>query len=532
MTLRDVLADLDISIKGQGSLARANAQVDAFSQGIRRAQPRARVLGGNIQQITRNAGAAAPAASTLTSGVTALGTGFLAAGAAAVGIAGAILHATSSVREFLGEIISMGDDLGDTSDRLGISSDALQTWRFVAERSGSSAEAMDRSIGVLNRNLGAAALRGGRAAEGFRALHVAVRDANGEIRPTGDVLGDTLRALSRISNPVERAARAQALFGRSGASMAQIAGQGEEAISALVARQRELGGGLSEDLVEGAGDADNALIDFRLALTSLKSALAVDVLPVLASAISSFATFVGWVSDALRHSTLLETGLIALGVAIGALVLASLPLTLPILLAAAAFAFLLLAVDDVVTAFQGGESIFGEWVEGLAAAMGITLDFTGIVELFGMAWEEVLVTVQEAGAGILEQAAALQNALGIEIAPGVEQAAGRARAGATNARASFSARTQTAVAASRDRLRDRERENEARTIQEGGTAKTLIPRSGRGGSRVTNRTRVHAPITINGARDEQLVAREVESVMRRREREALEDLPLAEDEAD
>jgi hypothetical protein len=269
------------------------------------------------------------------------------------------------------ELISMGDELGDAAVRTGMSARELAEWDHVAQLSGTSAEAvrgvLSRLPGVMDR-----VASGNRAMRStFSELGVSVTGADGAMRSSGDVLQDLIGGLARIENPAQRAAMATRVFGRRGAELAGLFEQGSDGVARLRGEVRALYGDDLEGFVEAAGRAQDA--EDRLALTFRAFAVFVgsQVLPVVAEliegAVAGGRSFMEWA----RGTTVVRAALISLTAVVSATAVAATALALstieiwgPVALGVgavvAAMVLLGLAIDDILTFFEGGDSIFGQ----------------------------------------------------------------------------------------------------------------------------------------------------------------------------
>lgn len=288
--------------------------------------------------------------------------GVLTAVAAGAAIAGGAVYAFA---QRIHEVIELGGEIDDTAQRLGMTTRAVQEWRYVAEQAGVGAESLSRSIRTLGRNAEAASHGAGPAAADLRRLGVSVREAGGQLRSQEQIFADTLQALAGIEDHTRRAAMAQRIFGESGTELLPLVNEGAAGIQRLRERFRELGGGLSADVVQGAAGAGDALTDFRLAMTSLQGVLVANVLPGLTRLVEMIATGIGRFSEMTRNSSALETVLGGLAVAATALAVALFPVYSTVLLVIAPFAALFLVVEDLVTMFRGGDSVIGEFLDSL-----------------------------------------------------------------------------------------------------------------------------------------------------------------------
>lgn len=526
MALREVLAWLGVKVEGTEQVDKAQAAMDRYVSSISAAKQPAQTLSRDIDRMGVFQARAAQSGGQLSFALRG-------AGAALGAVAGAALVAHQAFDRFatvLSEVIDLGDELDKASQRLGVGRQALQEWRYIADRSGVATEQLDTAFMTLNRNATAAARGGGEAVQAFRQLHVQLREGDGQMRDTSAVFEETMAALAGVSSEMERAAIASRIFGESGARLLPIVNEGEEGLAQLRARFRELGGGFSDDVIDGAAGAQDALTDFRLAMMGLKGVLAASVLPAVTRFVTMIADGAAKLAELVRTSSAVHAvlGLLAAAAAIAAVAF------LPVIVGVGALVLVLgglfLVVEDVVTAFRGGDSVFGRFVERLLSAMGITMTFTGAVEAFGVAWDEATANAREGLASLLEGLVRLQRAAGLEVSPGLQRAAvhARAEAGAARARAT----TSVVGLAQRERERQAERARQDAIINAPPppVVETRAGRARRERERETrsSRTVTLAPvINVNGAGDPEVTARVVRRELTNVLRNAAETLPQA-----
>jgi lambda family phage tail tape measure protein len=110
--------------------------------------------------------------------------------------------------------IALADELSDVSDATGIAAGSLNNFRNSLVDAGGKTEDFSTLAAKLNQNLGDAAVGNEKAQDAFKKLGVFVRDANGAVRNTGDVLRDAISKLAAIEDPAKRASLAVDIFGK------------------------------------------------------------------------------------------------------------------------------------------------------------------------------------------------------------------------------------------------------------------------------------------------------------------------------
>ena len=132
--------------------------------------------------------------------------------------------------------------LQELSIASGIAVPALQRLQRTFESDGVAAETFNKSITILQRNLGNASQGDLEYLESFERLGVSLRDASGDIRGTEEVLTDVIAKLAEVP-PALSAAFASDIFGRGGKEILTVIQRIREDTDFLnkdLARQAEL----------------------------------------------------------------------------------------------------------------------------------------------------------------------------------------------------------------------------------------------------------------------------------------------------
>jgi len=127
--------------------------------------------------------------------------------------AGAVVALGSAAVGAAFKTAAMGDEIAKTAPKLGVSTDQLQEMQHWAERNGVSSDQLERAVGRLNQRIGDGTEGSSKYVDALNGMGVATLDMNGEVRETGDVMADTIKALSDIEAPAERSAAAAEIFG-------------------------------------------------------------------------------------------------------------------------------------------------------------------------------------------------------------------------------------------------------------------------------------------------------------------------------
>ncbi len=244
----------------------------------------------------------------------------------------------------------------------GVGVEALQKLRFAATQDGGSVEALDSSIAGLNQRLGQFAATGaGRAKLAIEALGLQITDAQGEIRPTVDILKE-FADKSRNMAPSKRVALAHQLgIDKSVLNMLENGAEGLERLMA----DAEQWGVITQDQADRSNDLSTALGNLRHGVGVLGQRVAISMIPILDDLQGQFKALLqdsdSWLNKGLRKiGPVMESAvgaikrLMPIIVALGAAWAVSFA---PMLLTAAAIAAVVLIIDDLIVAAQGGDSV-------------------------------------------------------------------------------------------------------------------------------------------------------------------------------
>jgi len=292
------------------------------------------------------------------------GLGVAFAGLAIVGI---IRRWISAVSDFVDDIRTIGDELDKTSRVIGMSSDALQKWRHAASLSGVDASTFSAGLVKIQNQMRQSLITPtSSAALAFKRLGVDLKDSNGNLRDVSSVVLDMADPINNLSSSTERTAILMALAGRSGARLGPLFDQGRVGIEAMFAEVDALGEGMSQVAIKDAADLTDAMARMDLATLSLKSKLAVVLLPAIIKAVKALTKLEAWFARNKSAVTAIKVALISLGVVatyVGLVMLtAMLPVLIPLGLIAVAVAAVILVVQDLYTWFQGGDSVLGSFI--------------------------------------------------------------------------------------------------------------------------------------------------------------------------
>lgn len=286
------------------------------------------------------------------------------------------VFAVHEIKEFIESQIGAAVQLKTVSARLGTTTADLQAYELAAKEAGVSSEALTTGLRFLNRNIGEANLGTGKSADTFTRLHIALKDAQGVARPVADIMGDVADKIAGIQDPAQKTQIAMSLLGRGGAALIPLLNKGGAAFADARKQLVELGGGISEDFIEQAHEAEVQTVRLDVAMQGLKTQGAAALIPVFRAVVEdvtkvvvAFRAFLAEHPAVGKFLAFLAGGVVLAATAnLLAMGAAFLVAGAEAAIAAAPFIALALAVEEIIAAVTGNKgllsTIFGGGEEG------------------------------------------------------------------------------------------------------------------------------------------------------------------------
>ena len=199
-------------------------------------------------------------------------------GAAAVGAATA---GVGAVTKMASSAAGAMDEIDKASQKMGISTQAYQEWDHVMQLSGMDISTMKNGLKTLSIAMTGVSEEGEETTAEFEKLGVSVKDANGNLRPTEEVMNDVIAALADMEEGAERTAISTKLFGRAGVEMAPMLNSGSDAIAAMKQEAHDLGLVFSEEAIKSGAQLNDTMGNVKASFEAAKTSLGVSLMPVV-----------------------------------------------------------------------------------------------------------------------------------------------------------------------------------------------------------------------------------------------------------
>src|SRR5690606_2089422 len=204
------------------------------------------------------------------------------------------------------------------SKQTGIATSTLQALGYAASQEHASLETLGMGLVRLTRRTAEAAAGNQAYLASYRRLGIQIRDANGNIRGTEELLLDIAEAFEGISDEGDRARIAFNLLGDSGYALLPFLSLGRREIERLMQEARDLGLIISRENIDRFVQYDAIMGRFRGTITGLRNEVAVAVIPIFnllaergAEGVQAFASWVRENRTLVAQATIVTGALLA-----------------------------------------------------------------------------------------------------------------------------------------------------------------------------------------------------------------------------
>ncbi|MCA0000921.1 MULTISPECIES: hypothetical protein [unclassified Mesorhizobium] len=148
--------------------------------------------------------------------------------------------------------IDNASHLVDTADRVGLTTKALQELTFGFSQASVDAETFESAMDKFSKNIAEAATSGGHLADILKANGVAIRDQNGHIKTSEQLLGSYADLVKNAASEQEKMLLVTEAFGRGGADMLVGLNDGAQGILNMKKAAADAGGVIDDELLRRA----------------------------------------------------------------------------------------------------------------------------------------------------------------------------------------------------------------------------------------------------------------------------------------
>ena len=224
-------------------------------------------IGGETEKLKKKLSEAERAAGIFSKSLSKMETAF--AGFVSIGMAKGV----SMLKNFGKEMLQSYDSASKLSDNIGVAAESIVGLRYAADLSSVGSENMDKNMAKLAQTISKAGNGSKEASATFAKMGIAVKNSDGTLKNSEQVLMEMADAFKNLPAGTERATLAMDVFGKSGASMVTMLKDGSGALRDMVSEGAGAAGNI-EGISEAMGKFNDAGVKAKTAITGLMASLA------------------------------------------------------------------------------------------------------------------------------------------------------------------------------------------------------------------------------------------------------------------
>ena len=211
-----------------------------------------------------------------------------------------IIYTVGAITAVVFSVSKLGDSIDKGSQRMNMSTEQYQKWAYAMELSGSSIEELREGYNQMSGQISQAVNGTEESQKAFQRLGVNLKDAQGNLRSTGDIFEDVVVSLQSMDNATERTALAYKLFGESTSKLNPLLNNNGNFLKDVVRTQDALGSQMSGSLVSASAKFQDAITTMKQGWQGFKNVLGETFMPVIQKVVVWVTVAVAKISALLR----------------------------------------------------------------------------------------------------------------------------------------------------------------------------------------------------------------------------------------
>jgi hypothetical protein len=187
-----------------------------------------------------------------------------------------------------------GVEVDKFSKQTGVSREEIQKLGYAALQEHASMEQLASGLIKLSKNMYDASMGTGEAKDTFDSLGISVKNSDGSLRNSSDVLLDVADRFKNMTNETEMSGAAMKIFGKSGAELVPFLRMGRDGIEELKKEAERLGIVMSEDSVKNMKAFDDSMTAVKAGVGGFGTQIASALIPYMNKLADGLKTALEW----------------------------------------------------------------------------------------------------------------------------------------------------------------------------------------------------------------------------------------------
>ena len=171
------------------------------------------------------------------------------------------------------------DEIDKMSQKLGMSRQAYQEWDYVLGQAGVDINSMETGMKTLTNQIGKAQNGSEDAAKNFEMLGISMEDIATMSRE--EIFAKTIEGFQNLEDSTERAALANAMFGKSGQNLTPLFNETSESTQGLITAAHELGLVMSDEAITAGVSLHDTIDSLQKSFSALITNLGASLMPLV-----------------------------------------------------------------------------------------------------------------------------------------------------------------------------------------------------------------------------------------------------------
>ena len=186
------------------------------------------------------------------------------------------------------ELTRQVNELGDTAERVGLTTDQVQEFRFAVAATGGDLEKADTALDRFSKAMSEAAEGTNDLAKFLRLNNVAITDARGNLLPMLTLLEKYANLVKNAKTPADQLRLSMDVFGRqAGPQMTEVLREGAEGLRKWAEEARKNGAVIDKELIEKAQKLNDEWSKLKLTFAVTAQQVAVSTWDLLRRSLNS-----------------------------------------------------------------------------------------------------------------------------------------------------------------------------------------------------------------------------------------------------
>lgn len=196
-------------------------------------------------------------------------------------VSGAAIAGFTGLAIGIKKTVDSMDELSKSAQKVGLTTEELSKLAYAGDLADVSLETLTSSLGKLTKAQAAALDTSSKTAEVFDALGIAVKNADGSLRSSSEVLGDFAQRFQELGGSPEAVAAGFQIFGRSFQELIPLLKDGRQGIQDAGDELERFGGVISTEAGQAAEEFNDNLTRLKVQFSAIFAQIAQQLLPTL-----------------------------------------------------------------------------------------------------------------------------------------------------------------------------------------------------------------------------------------------------------